>query len=247
MMASTVDIGFHWIAVSNSLPIDTDGEGLWDAFEDRNGNGVWNPGEFNWQNADTDTNGLPDLQQYEVSNNVQVNDPAQDYGNDQNTQNETDVLAFGNTVITAYVDSNLGVAGYGEKWADFFVDTNCDCLSNYPLVIQTPQFIGWARSRDGGLTFVDQGSLPLLSNVWAFIQTNEAGNGCFVLTNLGNAGDPGLARDKTSGVIYLVGNPQRPSLYYPDGTNNPPKVYVPLWRSTNHGESFLSASPKTSA
>jgi hypothetical protein len=157
--ATTVDIGFHWVAVSNSLPIDTDGEGLWDAFEDRNGNGVWNPGEFNWQNADTDTNGLPDLQQYEVSNNVLVNDLAQDYGNDQNTQNETDVLAFGNTVIVAYVDSNLGVPGWGV------VDIGCDPFGPnphwFPPTNVVPQHLGWAISRDGGLSFTDKGPPPL--------------------------------------------------------------------------------------
>jgi hypothetical protein len=77
--------------------------------------------------------------------------------------------------------------------------------------------------------------LPLLTNV-------VNGN-----TNLlGNAGDPVLARDNVSETIYLVGNPQRPSVYYPTGTNTEPKLWVPLWRSVDGGQSFLppiNASP----
>jgi hypothetical protein len=38
--ATTVDIGFHWIAVTNGVPADTDGEGLPDYFEDASGDGA---------------------------------------------------------------------------------------------------------------------------------------------------------------------------------------------------------------
>jgi hypothetical protein len=230
--ATTVDIGFHWIAVSNSLPIDTDGEGLWDAFEDRNGNGVWDAGEFNWQNADTDTNGLPDLQQYEVSNNVLVNDLAQDQNTDQNTQNETAVLAFGNTIIAAWVDSNKNVPGLG------LADDNCGPPHWYTTNV--PDNVGWAVSRDGGLTFTDKGGLPLLSNVCLKVPTNSSGDGFFMTdTTFGLGQDPMLARDDFSGRIYLLANPRRPSLYYPNGTNQPGQHFVPLWYSTNNGETFV--------
>src|SRR5262245_10861914 len=37
---STVEIGLHYIAVTNGVPFDTDGEGLADYFEDKNGNGA---------------------------------------------------------------------------------------------------------------------------------------------------------------------------------------------------------------
>jgi hypothetical protein len=57
---------------------------------------------------------------------------------------------------------------------------------------------------------------------------------------LGDAGDPVLGWDTNAGIVYLLGNPKRPSIYYPDGTNNPAKLYVPLWRSTNNGETFLA-------
>jgi hypothetical protein len=171
--------------------------------------------------------------------NVLVNDPKQDYGTDQNTQDETTLLAFSNTVVAAWVDSNLGVTGYGKKGAAFYVETNCACLSNCPVQKPLPQFIGWAVSRDGGTTFADQGALPMFSNVVAFVVTNSLGGGHLTNTHLGNAGDPVLARDETSGTIYLVGNPQRPSVYYPQGTGGPPALVLPLWRSTNNAASFV--------
>jgi hypothetical protein len=120
----------------------------------------------------------------------------------------------------AYVDSNLGVPGYGMP------DTSRGCEGWHTN--QPPEFIGWALSENGGTTFADKGSVPLLTNVV---------NG---ITNLlGNAGDPVFARDNSSGTIYLVGNPQRPSVYYPTGTNTEPKLWVPMWRSVDGGQSFL--------
>jgi hypothetical protein len=110
---STVDIGLHYVAAASGLPIDSDQEGLPDYFEDQNGDGQWNGAETDWTRADTDGDGLSDLQELELSYNVLVNDPAQDLGTDQNTQSETTLLAWGNNVLVAYVDSNLGVPGYG--------------------------------------------------------------------------------------------------------------------------------------
>ena len=47
---SVVDIGFHYVAADgNGNPLDYDGDGLPDYFEDRNGNGVTDTGETNWQ------------------------------------------------------------------------------------------------------------------------------------------------------------------------------------------------------
>ena len=49
---SVVDIGFHYLAVdANGNPIDTDGDGLPDSLEDRNGNGSYDSGsgETDWQ------------------------------------------------------------------------------------------------------------------------------------------------------------------------------------------------------
>src|SRR5262249_45948301 len=46
---TTNDIGFHYVAVANGLPIDTDGDGLPDYLEDANGNGLVDSGETNWQ------------------------------------------------------------------------------------------------------------------------------------------------------------------------------------------------------
>ncbi|HXU75292.1 MAG TPA: LamG-like jellyroll fold domain-containing protein, partial [Methylomirabilota bacterium] len=43
--ASTVDIGFHYVAVNgNGQPVDTDGDGVPDYLEDKNGNGIFESG-----------------------------------------------------------------------------------------------------------------------------------------------------------------------------------------------------------
>jgi hypothetical protein len=48
---SPVDIGFHYVAVTNGVPVDADGDGIPDYLEDANGNGAVNSGETDWQNA----------------------------------------------------------------------------------------------------------------------------------------------------------------------------------------------------
>jgi hypothetical protein len=58
---STVDIGYHSVALTGSgQPVDTDGDGLPDYFEDRNGNGGATPdsGETDWDNVYNSPNGL---------------------------------------------------------------------------------------------------------------------------------------------------------------------------------------------
>ena len=63
---SVVDIGFHYVAVDTAtgLPLDTDGDGLSDYFEDRNGNGVYDRGasETDWVNSPHGTTGMTGLQ-----------------------------------------------------------------------------------------------------------------------------------------------------------------------------------------
>jgi len=50
--ASTmVDIGYHYIALVNGLPADTDGDGVADYLEDANGNGTVDSAETDWQSA----------------------------------------------------------------------------------------------------------------------------------------------------------------------------------------------------
>jgi hypothetical protein len=60
-----VDIGLHYVAVSQVgdqwVPIDTDGDGWPDYFEDRNGNGDVDPGETDWRLFETDTGPGPGL------------------------------------------------------------------------------------------------------------------------------------------------------------------------------------------
>ncbi|MGE0103128.1 MAG: beta strand repeat-containing protein [Blastocatellales bacterium] len=74
------------------------------------------------------------------------------------TQSETSLVAFGNTVVIGFNDSGSNSGG-------------------------TNKFTGFARSTDGGATFVDGGTLP----------TNP----------IGDAGDPVLARNEATGRIYF--------------------------------------------
>jgi hypothetical protein len=48
---SIVDRGFHYVAVTNGVPIDSDSDGVPDYLEDANGNGSVNSGETNWEDA----------------------------------------------------------------------------------------------------------------------------------------------------------------------------------------------------
>jgi hypothetical protein len=51
---SLVDLGFHYLALNaNNLPIDSDGDGISDYLEDRNGNGTADSGETDWQSSST--------------------------------------------------------------------------------------------------------------------------------------------------------------------------------------------------
>jgi hypothetical protein len=55
-----VDIGLHYVATANGLPIDTDGDGLPDYVEDANGNLQVDPGETDWTDPDTGGTGISD-------------------------------------------------------------------------------------------------------------------------------------------------------------------------------------------
>jgi hypothetical protein len=67
-LTSTIDLGFHYIAVTNQagsfVPLDTDGDGLANYFEDTDGDGVADAGESNWQtyNSPNGLTGSPGLQ-----------------------------------------------------------------------------------------------------------------------------------------------------------------------------------------
>lgn len=51
-LTSTNDLGFHYVAVNSSgVPIDTDGDGWPNYYEDANGNGSVDSGETDWQTA----------------------------------------------------------------------------------------------------------------------------------------------------------------------------------------------------
>ena len=60
---TVLDIGFHYVGVNAvGQPLDTDGDGLPDYLEDRNGNGSAGTGETDWQTSQNGTTGQPGLQ-----------------------------------------------------------------------------------------------------------------------------------------------------------------------------------------
>ena len=61
---SVLDLGFHYVAVdANGNPIDTDGDGIPDYVEDRNGNGTYDSGsEIDWQTSNSGISGGSGLQ-----------------------------------------------------------------------------------------------------------------------------------------------------------------------------------------
>ena len=71
---SVVDIGFHYVAVnSGGIPIDTDGDGLADYFEDSDGDGTYSAADLaNWNSSDTDGDGVNDFMEYLQGRNPRV-------------------------------------------------------------------------------------------------------------------------------------------------------------------------------
>jgi len=57
---STVDRGFHYVELNNGVPFDSDSDGLADYLEDKNGSGTAEGAETNWNDSDTDDDGVPD-------------------------------------------------------------------------------------------------------------------------------------------------------------------------------------------
>jgi hypothetical protein len=79
---TTVDVGFHYIAVgSTGLPLDGDGDGLANYFEDANGNGSADSGELSWLTSDTDGDGVSDYVEYMIGRSAIVSGTTNDAAN----------------------------------------------------------------------------------------------------------------------------------------------------------------------
>src|SRR5205823_139495 len=61
-LCSIVNIGLHYISLSNGVPVDSDGDSLPDYVENVSGTGLFGSGETDWQNPDTDYDGRSDAQ-----------------------------------------------------------------------------------------------------------------------------------------------------------------------------------------
>jgi hypothetical protein len=62
----------------------------------------------------------------------------------------------------------------------------------------TPRFVGYSVSQDNGVSFTDEGNPPL----------STQGSGA---SDDGDAGDPTLAVDKASSIVYMAGTSPRNS------------------------------------
>jgi Bacterial TSP3 repeat len=75
--STKVDIGFHYMATvsaSSTVPLDTDGDGLYDYIEDANGDGILNSDESSIALADSDYDYLSDLVERQIGSNPRSND-----------------------------------------------------------------------------------------------------------------------------------------------------------------------------
>lgn len=80
-LTSTVDRGFHYVAVGSSgVPLDGDGDGLANYLEDVNGNGSADAGELSWQSPDTDGDGTSDFLEFLMGRSGNVSGTLTDSG-----------------------------------------------------------------------------------------------------------------------------------------------------------------------
>lgn len=115
----------------------------------------------------------------------------------------TDVLVNNNGGSTGtgnFTQSETSILAFGNTVVIGFNDAGS-------FVGGANKFTGWSYSTDGGSTFTDGGTLP----------TNA----------IGDAGDPVLARDETTGMIYFS------TLGFSSPSN------IQMWRSTDNGVSWL--------
>jgi hypothetical protein len=107
----------------------------------------------------------------------------------------------GATATSLFTQSDAAVLAFGNTVVVGYVDSGSNAGG-------TPKFTGFSYSTNGGGTFTDGGTLP-----------NSVG---------GDAGDPVLARDETTGRIYLS------TLGFSVGT-------VQVFRSDTNGTTWLTA------
>jgi hypothetical protein len=70
---SPLDRSYHYVAVSNGVPISTGGDGLADYIKDTNGDGIYDAGDIgNWQTNDTCGDGITDYVKYLQGRNLNV-------------------------------------------------------------------------------------------------------------------------------------------------------------------------------
>ncbi len=110
---TTVDIGLHFVATgTNGIPNDSDGDGLFDMAEDRNGNGTKDSTETDMLRADTDGDGLTDYQEV-VLIGAAVTDPLV-WDTNSNGINDANDDADGDLI------SNRGELDFGTKPLDAY-------------------------------------------------------------------------------------------------------------------------------
>lgn len=107
----------------------------------------------------------------------------------------------GSTGTASFTQSETSVVSFGSTIVVGFNDSGS-------FTGGSNHFTGWSRSTDGGASWIDGGTLPASTD--------------------GDAGDPALARDSTSGRIYFA------TLGFTNSN------VIPVFRSTDNGATWLA-------
>ncbi len=204
-----VDIGYHYVALdTNGVPVDTDGDGLADYLEDRNGNGIYDGGDYsNLFVADTDGDGVSDFQEYLDGTNPQDADSMKgllarwhfDTTNWPGAQGQLPLTNTNLQLVTGVSSNALHITNYTSMLRYKLVESNGN--TNLDMQNGTVRFWfkpNWSSLDQGGkgpgsdfaqLVAVD----PTTSGWWGFYLGPDGISFTFEIAGPGGHGFPILA------------------------------------------------------
>jgi hypothetical protein len=190
---SPVNIGLHYVAATNNLPVDSDGDGIPDYVEDANGNGVVDAGETDPNNAmsdgvtndiynavydDVDLSGDGLVGRIKRALGMNPLDPGNPLTLKQViTGDEPDIATFevpiSYSTITNVGDLRLDVDGIEPDFYELDPATNGDCLLKLNTTYASPGFHSLsANFMIAGGAWLDTAVVSGQSPITPFLSTN---------------------------------------------------------------------------